>query len=333
MQRIAALDVGATKVAAGLVDTAGDIVLLRQIPTRATAHADDLYGEVLGLVRDVIAEAPEGIEGVGVGCAGPMELGRVSPMNIPAWRDFPLRDRLADDLDYDVVLDNDAKAIAVGEGLLGAARGVEDYLAVTVSSGVGGGIVLDGRLLDGRLGNAGHIGHMVVVPGGQPCSCGARGCVEAEGSGLAIARKAAGRCDVGYVGPGPLLETWNAAADTTRMTGGSLTNVQGLTAARVAELAGEPEGFWAAEIMIEAGRAVGRAIGNVATLLDLNLAVVGGGVAAAGDVLWDPLRAEAARTARISHSAGLEVVPAGIRTNPGIVGAAALVMSRGDVVG
>jgi len=111
----------------------------------------------------------------------------VSPLNIPGWRHFPLRARLADALGLGVHIDNDAKALALGEGWVGAAAGVRDFLAMVVSTGVGGGIVLDGRLLDGAAGNAGHIGHVIVEPDGRACVCGARGCLEAEASGTAIA--------------------------------------------------------------------------------------------------------------------------------------------------
>jgi glucokinase len=115
-----------------------------------------------------------------------MEAETVSPLNIPAWREFPLRSRLAEALGLAVAVDNDAKALALAEGWRGAAKGSSNYLAMVVSTGVGGGIVLDGRLLDGRLGNAGHVGHVNVVADGRVCSCGARGCLEAEASGTAI---------------------------------------------------------------------------------------------------------------------------------------------------
>ena len=111
----------------------------------------------------------------------------VSPLNIPAWREFPLRERVADHVGLVTWVDNDAKALALGEGWRGAAAGHRDYLAMVVSTGIGGGIVLDGRLLDGAGGNAGHIGHLVVEPDGRPCVCGAHGCLEAEASGTAIA--------------------------------------------------------------------------------------------------------------------------------------------------
>ncbi len=111
----------------------------------------------------------------------------ISPLNIAAWRDFPLRHRLRQLTGLPVFVDNDAKALALGEGWCGAARGVDDYLAMVVSTGVGGGIVLDGRLLDGGDGNAGHIGHLIVVPDGRLCACGAHGCLEAEVSGPSLA--------------------------------------------------------------------------------------------------------------------------------------------------
>ena len=111
----------------------------------------------------------------------------VSPLNIPAWRGFPLRSRLAAHAGLPTWVDNDAKALALGEGWVGAAAGERNFIAMVVSTGIGGGIVLDGRLLDGDTGNAGHIGHVIVEPDGRECACGARGCAEAEASGTAIA--------------------------------------------------------------------------------------------------------------------------------------------------
>ncbi len=111
----------------------------------------------------------------------------VSPLNIAAWRDFPLRARLREVTGLPTFVDNDAKALTLAEGWRGAAAGCRDYLGMVVSTGVGGGIVLDGRLLDGAAGNAGHIGHVVVEPDGRACRCGSRGCLEAEASGTALA--------------------------------------------------------------------------------------------------------------------------------------------------
>lgn len=175
-----AVDIGGTKMVAGLVDGDGVIVEQRTTPTARHVDGDGLFDALAELLPDAA-----GADVVGVGCGGPMAPGgeQVSPLNIPAWRDFPLRQRLAEVTGLPTFVDNDAKALALGEGWRGAAVGVDNFLAMVVSTGVGGGIVLDGRLLDGRLGNAGHIGHVVVEPDGRPCPCGGRGCLEAEASG------------------------------------------------------------------------------------------------------------------------------------------------------
>jgi glucokinase len=186
---VVAVDIGGTKVAAGVVRDDGTLLVRRDAPTVATTDAEELFG-VLGAVIDELGGARRGAGAVGVGCGGPMTRNgeEVSPLNIPAWRGFPLRARLAERYGLPVFVDNDAKALALGEGWTGAARGVDDYIAMVVSTGVGGGIVSGGRLLDGALGNAGHIGHVIVEPEGRTCVCGARGCLEAEASGSAIAR-------------------------------------------------------------------------------------------------------------------------------------------------
>jgi glucokinase len=181
-----AVDVGGTKLAVARVDLAGRSSDRRAAPTPALGTADEMWDVVAGLVADV----RRGDEVVcGVGSGGPMTPGgeAVSPLNIPAWRDFPLRGRLARLTGLPTFVDNDAKALALGEGWVGAARGERDYIAMVVSTGVGGGIVVDGRLLDGAAGNAGHIGHVIVEPAGRVCACGARGCLEAEASGPSIA--------------------------------------------------------------------------------------------------------------------------------------------------
>jgi glucokinase len=201
---VVAVDIGGTKLAAALVDGAGRLIERRQVPTAAPGGdpssgppgtpADALFTRLTGLIESVVdAGAARGAGlpvAVGVGSGGPMALAgeTVSPLNIPAWRDFPLRSRLAAATGLPVHIDNDAKALALGEGWRGAAVGQRHYLAMVVSTGVGAGIVLDGRLLDGRLGNAGHIGHVVVEPDGARCECGGQGCLEAEASGPSIAK-------------------------------------------------------------------------------------------------------------------------------------------------
>jgi glucokinase len=184
-----AVDIGGSKMAAGLVDRSGSLAGARRVPTVPTDDPEVLWAALAALVGEVVDGAPSPPTACGVGCGGPMSPGgeEVSPLNIGAWRGFPLRSRLAELTGLPTFVDNDAKALALAEGWTGAAAGCDDYLAMVVSTGVGGGIVLDGRLLEGRLGNAGHIGHVVVEPDGRPCACGGRGCLEAEASGTAIA--------------------------------------------------------------------------------------------------------------------------------------------------
>jgi glucokinase len=180
-----AIDIGGTKLAVARVDADGRLTDRHVSPTPGLEGAEVMWGTL----ADLVAAARHGDEVVvGVGCGGPMAPGgvTVSPLNIPAWRDFPLRARLADLTGLDVHIDNDAKALARGEGWVGAARGARDYIAMVVSTGVGGGIVVDGRLLDGATGNAGHIGHVIVEPQGRVCACGSQGCLEAQASGPSI---------------------------------------------------------------------------------------------------------------------------------------------------
>lgn len=277
MQTVLALDVGGTKLAAGVVDSDGAVLAQARRPTPRDSSAEAILAELLGLATKV----RRGDEvACGVGSGGPMARGgtTVSPLNIPAWREFPLRDRLAAALGIDIHVDNDAKALALGEGWRGAAQDEQNFLAMVVSTGIGGGIVLDGRLLDGESGNAGHIGHLVVEPGGRECACGGRGCLEAEASGTAIAART-----------------------------------------------GEPAARAGQDERNRAGRLVGAAVGSVAALLDLRLAVVAGSVALGfGDAFFEAAQAEADRVARISFARGVAIRPAGLGELGPLVGAAAV---------
>lgn len=190
-QKVAlAIDVGGTKIAAALVAQSGQVLTRHQVPTNQSASADMLFQSALEVARSAIG-SESGFDVCGVGCGGPMTQGgaTVSPLNIAAWRDFPLRAALQESLQIPVAVDNDAKALALGEAWFGAGRGFANFMAMVVSTGVGGGLFVDGKLLDGNDGNAGHIGHVVVEPGGTKCGCGGRGCLEAEASGLAIERR------------------------------------------------------------------------------------------------------------------------------------------------
>lgn len=179
-----AVDVGGTKLAVGIVDDDGTLISRASSPT----PTHDVWGALSALVDDQVACAQSPLVACGVGTGGPMTPNgeEVSPLNIDDWRGFRLRDHLREATGLDVFIANDAHAIVLGELWCGAARGRRDVIGMVVSTGVGGGIVSNGELLTGRLGNAGHIGHVIVEPDGRRCACGARGCLEAHASGRSI---------------------------------------------------------------------------------------------------------------------------------------------------
>jgi glucokinase len=230
MEHVLAVDVGGTKLAAGVVDDRGVLVASARTAT-AGGDGEELFARLLALVHGVLDDAAVPVAGCGVGCGGPMAPGgeTVSPLNIPQWRDFALRARLASALQCPVTVDNDAKALALGEGWRGAAQGERNYVGMVVSTGVGGGCVVDGRLLDGASGNAGHIGHVVVVPDGRHCACGGRGCLEAHASGTAIAA---------ITGREARLAPDAVRVETGRLVGLALAGVVHLLDVRLAVVAG-----------------------------------------------------------------------------------------------
>ena len=189
---VLAVDIGGSKLAVGLVTMQGELIDRDEVAVNHDLQADALFATLRELLESQMERA-RGHHHVrpiatGVGSAGPIapNCETISPLNIHAWRNFPLRERLAVATTLPVYGDLDAKALALAEGWLGAAQGRESFLAMVVSTGIGGGIVLNGQLLDGAGGNAGHVGHVIVEPNGRRCACGARGCLEAEASGLAI---------------------------------------------------------------------------------------------------------------------------------------------------
>lgn len=179
-----AVDVGGTKLEVGIVSDDGDVLVRRRAPT----PREGVWTTLAGLVADVLTDPPVPPRAVGVGTGGPMTPGgeAVSPLHIPDWRGFPLRERLAESTGLPVFVANDAQAIVLGETWRGALAGETDALGMVVSTGVGGGVVSGGRLVVGRLGNAGHVGHVIVSREGRRCACGSVGCLEAQVSGLAI---------------------------------------------------------------------------------------------------------------------------------------------------
>ncbi len=300
MGAVLALDVGGTKIAVGLVDPDGSLIYTATLPTRADQGTEVVWAVVAELIENALERAGGRVDAVGIGSAGPIDVnaGTVSPVNIAGWRGFALRDRVAAAVPGVAVrLGGDGVCMALGEHRHGAGRGTRSMLGMVVSTGVGGGLVLDGAPVHGRTGNAGHVGHVVVDPNGERCRCGGRGCVETIASGPSMVRWALAN---GWAPEAPVADskTLAAAAD-----------------------AGDPVALRAFRRGTDALAVM---ITSVAAVCDLNLVVIGGGVARSGALLFDPLRAALAQRAGLDFLVGLQVVPAELGGDAGLVGAAVL---------
>jgi glucokinase len=297
-----ALDIGGTKIAVGLTDPAGELVHKAIEPTPKDHEAEHVWSLVDAMIADATKAAKGAIRAVGIGSAGPIDAnaGTVSPVNIASWRGFPLRDRIAAAMPgVPVRLAGDGICMALAEHWRGAGRGADFLLGMVVSTGVGGGLVLDGMPYQGRTGNAGHVGHVVVEPDGQLCPCGGRGCVETVASG-------------------PWMTRWALANGWAAPPG-----ADAVTLAEAAD-AGDPV---ARQAFHRGATALAAMIASVGAVCDLDLVVIGGGVANSGRTLFDPLRTALANYAGLSFIRGLRVVPAALGGDAGLIGAAALVSS------
>ena len=292
-----ALDIGGTKIAAGLVDADGALVQHAKLPT-PDEDAEAVWTVVDTLVTEALAEAGGHVRGVGISSAGPIDLpaGTVSPINITEWQDFPIVERVSTLTGAPVRLGGDGLCMALGERWRGAGCGAQFLLGIVVSTGVGGGLVLDGAPYDGRTGNAGHVGHVVVDPDGGPCSCGGRGCVETIAAGPRMAQWAREN-------------GWDAPAEADAKELADAANV------------GDPV---ALQAFRRGATAVAAMIASVGAVCDLDLVVIGGGVAKSGALLFDPLREALSTYARLDFLRGLRVLPAELGGDAGLVGAAAL---------
>ncbi|MXG90789.1 ROK family glucokinase [Nocardioides flavescens] len=304
------IDVGGTKILGGVVDEDGSIVEELRVESPATS-AEAIEEAIEGLVVQLASRHP--ITCVGVGAAGYIDKQRAVVMFAPniAWRDVDLKGDLEQRTGLPVVVENDANAAAWGEFRYGAGHDVDDLLLVTVGTGVGGGVVLDGSLYRGAFGVGAEIGHMRVVPDGILCGCGNRGCYEQYASGSALVREARGAVRAGSLLARELLD--RAGGDPDRITGPLITE-----AAR----AGDP---FAVEQLASLGRWLGEGIASLTAVLDPAVVVIGGGVSEAGDLLLGPARAAfGSQLTGRGHRPVLEIRKARLGNRAGLIGAADL---------
>jgi glucokinase len=308
------VDVGGTKIAAGLVDEQGQVVARERTESPAT-DPQQIVLTIGELVRRL--SGTETVEAVGVSAAGFVDKARAMVVFAPnlAWRDEPLKRFLEEELDLPVIVENDANAAAWGEFTFGAGEDVEDFLMLTIGTGVGGGLVIDGDLVRGGFGMGGEVGHITMVPGGVRCGCGNLGCLESYGSGSALVRVSRELAGTHPDSARGLVE--RAGGDPTRITGPLITAAaqegDAFAIARLAEL-----GDW-----------IGQGVATLTAVLDPNVVVIGGGVGDAGELLLDPVRDSFERhvTGR-GHRPMLEVRQAKLGNAGGLIGVADLARHR-----
>lgn len=301
------LDIGGTKLAAGVVRSDGAVASLLTRPTDGADGPERVIVRLLDLARDAIAEtdvASSQLAGIGIGCAGPLDAVRgvvQGPPNLPGWREVPLVARVEEALSLPTRLENDASAATLGEFVHGAGRGCDHMLYLTISTGVGGGAVIDGVLHRGRTGNGGEFGHIVVVHGGRQCGCGSRGCLEAYVSGTSIAARARERLAAG--------------------SPSSLAALPEVTAADVTAAAGAGDAL-AAELWEETGDILGSGLAGLVNAFELEVVVLGGGVTRGGARLLDRVRERALARAMPAAARDCRIVLAALGDRVGVVGAA-----------
>jgi glucokinase len=311
-----ALDYGGTKHAAALLRR-GQRAWAAHGRVQSPPGADATYDQVtmLRMARGLLTQVPGHLAAIGVSFGGPVDaahgLVRLSH-HVPGWEEIPLAEQLRAELGAPAAVDNDANVAALGEWRFGAGQGAASLLYVTISTGIGGGWVLDGRIWGGADGMAGEIGHMIVRPGGALCPCGRRGCTEAEAGGRAIAAKAQTRlADEGRT-------TKDEGDRLLALAGG---HVEAVTAQMVAQAA-ESGDTLAQAVLDEAARALGVGLGAAISLMNPERVVLGGGVTKSGAAWWRTVREEARATAFTQSRA--EIVPAFLGDDAPLWGAIAL---------
>jgi glucokinase len=307
-----AFDLGGTELRAALVDSEGRILAFDSVPTRSQAGPQSIISQIEELAANVRSRVPHVVPlGIGIGAPGPLDPVAgvvIAPPTLAGWNEVPLAGILQDRFDLPVRLENDANAAALGEWRFGAGRGADSLVFVTVSTGIGGGVVSDGRILHGRRGLAGEIGHMTITSQSERCFCGAIGCFEAVASGTALGRRATAMTQRG---DGSVLRTLSRNDD--------VTGRHVVEAARVGDV-------MALRLIAEEGRWLGIGFTNLLHLYSPDRIVMGGGISDG----YDLLRADIENTIReraMSAYRDVPVVRAGLGQQAGLVGAASLVLS------
>jgi glucokinase len=315
---IVGVDVGGTNIKVGVMPIGGGLpVGVRTLPTEAARGAQFVVDRIVRMIGEATSEVleehghdRESLAGVGIGSPGPLDRESGVVLDTPnlGWRNFPLRDLISNEVGLPAWLDNDANCATFGEWWMGAGKGSQSLVGVTLGTGIGGGIIVDGELFHGASDAAGEIGHMTIDFTGRKCKCGNYGCLEAYASGPNIAARA--------------VEGIEAGAESTlrHMVDGQLDRITAYTVYE-AVVQGDP---YANEVMVETAKILGAGVANLINIFNPQCVVIAGGVTRAGDHLFVPLRAEIRRRAFKSAAEACQVLPAELPETAGIIGAAGL---------
>ena len=320
MRFVLGIDIGGTNLVVGSVAEDGSaMVASASEPTHSEAGATDVVDRLVGLAERAIATTrreARGAEilGVGVGAPGPLDTKRGIVLLTPnlGWVNMPLRELIHDRLGLPAALDNDANCAVLGEWWVGAARGARHAIGITIGTGIGGGIIIDGRLYHGASDVAGEIGHTTIDTEGRRCKCGNYGCLEAYASGPNIALRAVEELEAG------------AESRLSALVGGDLAKI---TAQTVYQAAADGDEL-ALEVVNDTAKFLGVGIGNLLNVFNPEVVVVCGGVTLAGDHLFEPLRREVARRAFKPAVSACRIVPGELAGTAGVYGAAKVFLDQ-----
>jgi len=308
------IDIGGSSIKAALTEVGASVLARCRRPTMADGARDDTIAQIHECVAELMDKAADGkhaVHGIGIGVPGAIDIARgvvYHPPNLPAWTEVPLRDIVADRWQREVRVDNDANCAALGEAHFGAGRRYDNFIGLTLGTGVGSGLIFENRIYHGERGFAGEFGHISIDLEGTQCNCGNRGCIEAY-VGIHYMMKEAI----------PMLR----AAGTSPLHGRAIEAPDGLRPHDLSEAAAQGDTVSAA-VLERAGMRLGVAVASAANLLDITTFIVGGGIAAAGDILFDAIRGSAAERVLKVHRDHLTIIPAECGNDAGMLGAASL---------
>ena len=315
---VLAIDVGGTKIRIAIISGKGKIIAKEQRLTLADEGLEAVTGRIISGIDRLLRLknlAPSQLHSIGIAAAGAIDSEKgliTSSPNLPGWCDVPLRDIVKSKYGVDTFLINDASAAALGEHEFGAGRGVNNLIYLTVGTGIGGGIIIDGKLYLGPSGSAGEIGHMTIDVNGQRCSCGNTGCLETLASGTAMAKEAIKRIKQGE------------KSSLTEIVGGKIENIT----ADTVEVAARGGDSLASEVISEAATYLGVGMVNLVNIFNPEMVIVGGGVAKMGDLLLNPARQVVQERAFQLPAQAVRIVQAQLGDDSGLLGAAAFAFQQ-----